>query len=204
MATRVPSTTIPEVFPPHRFLSAKEREKVAARIWMDAPKEHYVNTSLVPKNGYLEFLGELGARFIYLKRDFRRNALSWLRHSGVPGRSDRGTWYHPDPSSPENQIDISGIHETLSDYQLCFWLCMEIEARAKKLSETYDVFTAEIEELSIDPKAAKKMLHWTKIPYDLNWWELFQGRKIHADIRPKEKFDDLRSKEDDLMRRLGR
>lgn len=206
MATRVPSTNHPERFKDPRGLSKVAIKEEAKRVWAELPEEDFISTSLVAKNGYLEHLGEMGARFLYLRRNFTDNALSWLRNKGTPGRTNRGHWYHPLPSSTENQIDISGFHEDLSDYQLCFWLCMEVEARAKKLSETYDVYTADLEEISNVRESTEAMLDWTKIPHDMNWWKMFKGVKIHYQMGEIEKFDERVTEglESDLLKRLGR
>ena len=176
--TNLPHTAKPELFPACRSEDPEERKKAVELLWRDLP-EDYISTSLVPKNGYLEFLGELGARFIHLRRPMRDNAYSWYRMEGIPGRTARGLGNHPLPGATDNLIDIADIREELTDYQLCLWLCMEIEARAKKTSETYDVYTIDLYDISVSRKIAADLLQWTKIPYKLDWWGLVFGQKIH-------------------------
>lgn len=173
----------PDIFPYPKNLTAIERKKIVERLWKELP-DPYVNTSLVAKLGYFEFLEELGARFIYLRRSIKDNAYSWHRMNGTPGRTPRGNWYHPEPSSPLNLIDVTGFHEELTDYQLCAWLCMEVEARADKLAETADVYTVDIEKISKSKELARDLLKWTRIPCDVNWFVLLENQKVHASNKP--------------------
>ncbi len=183
----------PDIFPHPEHFTDIEKKKLVERLWEELP-DPYVNTSLVAKLGYFEFLEELGARFIYLERSIKDNAYSWYRHNGVPGRTNRGTWYHPEPSSPLNIIDITGFHRNLTNFQLCAWLCLEVEARAKRLAETADVYMVEIEKLSTSEEIAEDFLKWTRIPYDMNWWALLVNQKIHASAKgppPELLMDDV-------------
>ena len=189
--TRLGGTTSnPDIFIHPKQLGSIARKTIVNRLWKELP-DPYVNTSLVAKLGYFEFLEELGARFIYLKRSIKDNAYSWYRKNGIPGRTARGTWYHPEPTSPLNLIDITGLQSELTNFQLCAWLCMEIEARAERLAKTADVYTIEIEKISKGRDMAEDFLKWTRIPYDMNWWSLVLNQKIHATTHPPQPGSDL-------------
>lgn len=176
-ARNLPHTAKPEYFP--SAIPPKEsRKSIVDKVWTELP-DTYVSTSLLPKNGYLDFLGEKGARFIHLRRPIRHNAYSWYRMDGVPGRTPRGLGYHPIPSANDNLIDVSGLVEELTDYQLCLWLCMEVRARAEKIAEKYDVHTVDLYDITVSTKFAKELLDWTGIKYDMSWWELLFGKVVH-------------------------
>lgn len=177
MARELPHTAKPEYFPP-AIPNPEDVEKIVDDVWEKLP-DPYVSTSLMPKNGYLEALGNKGARFIHLKRPIRHNAYSWYRMDGVPGRTPRGLGYHPIPASPNNEIDILGFWEELTDYQLCLWLCMEVDARADKMSEKYDVYTIDLYDITVSTKFAKELLDWSGIQYNMSWWELLYGKVVH-------------------------
>lgn len=186
-------TAHPELFPPTRLEDPKERKELVERIWKDLP-EDYISTSLIPKNGYLEALGEMGARFIHLRRPIRDNAYSWYRMDGVPGRTPRGLGYHPLPGATDNLIDITDIREELTDYQLCLWLCMEVNIRAEKIAERFDVYSVDLYDISISKKLCVQLLEWTKISYDMGWWGLVRGKKIHEAVESELKGKLSRSK----------
>ena len=177
----IPHTAHPELFSPTRSEDLEKRKELVRKIWKDLP-EDYISTSLIPKNGYLEALGEMGARFIHLRRPIRDNAYSWLRMDGIPGRTPRGLGYHPLPGATDNLIDIADIREELTDYQLCLWLCIEVNARAEKISNQFDVYTIDLYDISISKKLCVRLLEWTKIPYDMDWWGLIGGNKIHEAV----------------------
>jgi len=46
----------------------------------------------------------------------------------IPGRSDRGLKWYLSPDDPSNTTRLYDWTE-LSDYQLCYWYCLEIERR---------------------------------------------------------------------------
>ena len=177
MARELPHTAKPEYFPP----SMPRKEDVSGiveGVWGKLP-DIYVSTSLLPKNGYLEALAEKGARFIHLRRPVRDNAFSWYKTNGVPGRTPRGLGYHPLPGAGDNEINIADIEKDLTDYQLCVWLCLEVEARARKIAEKYDVHTIDLYNVSVSKNLAFRLLDWVGVRYEKDWWNLLEGNKIH-------------------------
>jgi hypothetical protein len=192
MARGIPQTGRPERFPASHIANPQRRKLVVDGIWESIP-EDYVNTSLFAKNGYVDFLGDLGARFIHLKRPIEDNAYSWYKMDGIPGRTPRGLSYHPHPGALENLIDIKGIHGNLTDYQLCLWLCMEVEARAEEAKAKYDVYTTSLYEISRNKDLAVELLEWTKIPYEIAWWTLIEGNRLNKshDKTPGLRADEL-------------
>jgi hypothetical protein len=51
----------------------------------------------------------------------------------VPGRSLRGARYYLSPADPNHLPVPVDVARGWSDYQLCYWYCLEIEARARVL-----------------------------------------------------------------------
>jgi len=177
MARSLPHTSKPEYFPPS-IPYAKDVNGIVDDVWEKLP-DPYIGTSLLPKNGYLEALAEKGARFIHLRRPIRDNAFSWYKMGGVPGITPRGLAYHPLPGASDNEINIADIAGDLTDYQLCVWLCLEVEARARKLAKKYDVYVVDLYDISVSKNLAFQLLEWASIPYNMSWWALLEGRKIH-------------------------
>jgi len=65
---------------------------------------------------------------ILLRRDPRKVAVSMMQLDTIPGRSERGLKWYLSPDDPSNTTRLSDWTE-LSEYQLCYWYCLEIERR---------------------------------------------------------------------------
>jgi hypothetical protein len=114
-----------------------------------SPKPIYVETSHLFGKGFLEPLFELGGRpsIILLHRDRRATALSMCQLNDIPGRTRRGRkWYLSPPHA--HHVGLSrGAEATLSDYQLCFWHVLEMEARqahARNLARAYGLTVVDV------------------------------------------------------------
>jgi hypothetical protein len=112
--------------------------RLADRFWVDRKlpailqtnARIYAETSHVFCKGFLEPLLCLGIvpDLILLKRAHRRVALSLCRLDTVPGRSELGLRWLLSPDDP-GVLPLPRWQD-LSDYQLCYWYCLEIERRA--------------------------------------------------------------------------
>ena len=94
----------------------------------------YAETSHFACKGFLESLVDLGYRpdLIHLRRDPRAVALSLWSLRSIPGKSLRGVRYYLSPWDA-NCLPIRALASRApSDYQLCYWYCLEIEARARR------------------------------------------------------------------------
>jgi len=65
---------------------------------------------------------------ILLKRDPRKVSVSMMRLNTIPGRSEGGLEWYLSPEDPSNVTQLPNWQK-LSDYQLCYWYCLEIERR---------------------------------------------------------------------------
>ncbi len=91
----------------------------------------YVETSHLFCKGFLEPAQQLGLRFdlIVLRRPAREVARSLYELATIPARTDWGRSFLLAPNDP-GVLPLPGW-ETMHDYQLCYWYCLEIERRAK-------------------------------------------------------------------------
>ena len=177
MTTNLPHTAKPDYFPPTDPGDEGKRRAAVHEVWDNLP-EDYVGTSLIPKNWCLQALAEKGARFIHLTRPIMENADSWYRNRGIPGRTPRGLGYHPSPYSEDNIVKLKDP-ASLTDYQLCLWLCFEVRQRARKIAEVADVKSVELYAISGDVEGARDLLEWTGLEYKLDWFSLIAKRRIN-------------------------
>ncbi|MEW6074359.1 MAG: hypothetical protein AB1726_17425 [Planctomycetota bacterium] len=137
--------------PPPRFSDAfrtvVQFPDLAAEFWCRhklpaiarSKKPIYAETSHLAGKGFLESLLDLGFRpdLLHLHRPPRAVATSLWRLGTVPGRSYRGVRYYLAPTDrvvlPLPPDRIAGLH----DYQLCYWYCLEMAARAARYAGTF-------------------------------------------------------------------
>jgi hypothetical protein len=95
----------------------------------------YAETSHLACKGFLEPLVELGFRptIVHLVRPARDVATSLWRLGWIPSRTLRGTKHFLSPSDPSHLPVRELSTWTPSDWQLCYWSCLEIERRAEAL-----------------------------------------------------------------------
>lgn len=119
---------------------------------MARPGAHYAETSNLFCRGFFEAFIALQIPFqlIVLDRHPRRVAKSYWRLKAIPVRTARGEWSLLRPDQP-GVMPLPGW-QRMSDYQLCFWYCLEVERRksayiqeCKRLG--IPVFETAIEEL---------------------------------------------------------
>lgn len=94
----------------------------------------YVETSHIFCKGFLEAWLQLPQLpvpdLVLLHRDYRKVALSMLSLATTPARTVRGAKWYLSPADASCYTQIPGW-ESLHDYQLCYWYCLEIDARKK-------------------------------------------------------------------------
>ena len=96
----------------------------------------YVETGHLFCKGFFEPLLELGETpdLILLSRPHRQVATSLLQLGTIPGRTEGGLRWYLSPEDP-GVLPLADWR-SLSDYQLCYWYCLEIERRARAYGET--------------------------------------------------------------------
>jgi len=189
--TKLPDTATPEYFPEpicyEQYLdnsntSAVKKELVRS-LWSKFPKTFF-STSLLTKNGYLEALADLGARFVSLRRDTIENAYSWYLMNGHPGQTvkdktwGRGVAYHPCIESPYNCLVVNDL-EYMSVFQKCLWLVLETKARAQYIADMgADVYFVGLEDLNHEHEVIR-FFEWMGIEYDLTNVDRWLWEKIN-------------------------
>jgi hypothetical protein len=97
-------------------------------------KQVYIETSHLFCKGFLEAWLDMKdlpvPDLVCLDSDSRKTALSMFQLNTIPGRNWEGLKYLLYPDSKNLMTRLNG-HETMSDYQLCYWYCLEIEQRKK-------------------------------------------------------------------------
>jgi hypothetical protein len=98
-------------------------------VILGCPHPNYVETSHLFGKGFFEAFVALDVPFqlIVLNRDPRLVAKSNWRIGTIPGRTKLGMGFLLDPLQP-NVMKLPRW-EKLSDYQLCYWYCLEMERR---------------------------------------------------------------------------
>jgi hypothetical protein len=115
----------------HEFIAQKKLPFIASQKSL-----FYIETSHLFCKGFFEPLLALNVHpsLIFLKREHRQVALSLYRLDTIPVRTKKGEKYLLNPNDP-GVLPIKNWH-TLSDYQLCYWYCLEIERRSKEYFQT--------------------------------------------------------------------
>lgn len=110
----------------------------------------YVETSHLTCKGFIEPLLELGIvpDLVIHRRPMRDISLSLLKMGTIPGRTDKGLQFYLSPDDP----NVLPVHnwQTLTDYQLCYWYCLEIERRARKYTSLYEKNGGRIVETTLE------------------------------------------------------
>ncbi len=109
----------------------------------------YIETSHLVCKGFLESWLDLGIvpDLIIHRRSARDVSLSLLKMGTIPGRTDKGLKFYLSPADP-NVLGLAGW-ESLHDYQLCFWYCLEIEKRAQRYKRLFHQHGARIAETTL-------------------------------------------------------
>jgi len=110
--------------------------------------KHYAETSHYFGQGFLSAFIDLDVplRLVILNRDPRAVAKSFERIKCIPMKTEKGLSLMPHPDK-ESALNVTGW-EGFSDYQLCYWYCLETEQRkenAKALAAEKNIPVVEID-----------------------------------------------------------
>jgi len=131
----------------------------------------YVETSHITCKGFLEPLLDLGLvpDLIIHRRAPRDVSLSMYKMGTIPGRTRKGLMFYLSPEDP-NVLRLNDW-QSLNDYQLCYWYCLEIERRAVAYKKIFGSQRARIAETTLE---GLKTLHGLeKMKRDLDLRFLF-------------------------------
>lgn len=112
-------------------------------------KPIYVETSHLICKGFLEVFLDHGLvpDLVIHRRPMRQISLSLLKMGTIPGRTEKAMRFYLQPSD-SGVLSLYGW-ERLSDYQLCFWYCLEIERRAQEYTAHFRSKGARVAETTL-------------------------------------------------------
>jgi hypothetical protein len=154
-------------FHPHMRQALYDRD-LARAFWIHqkAPTivamgvRSYVETTHLLCKGFLEPLFEEGIypNLILLKRRNRDVAKSLYYLNTIPGRTEAGLKYYLKPDDPGVLHPVRDW-QLLSDYQLCYWYTLEIEARQHHYASLVRSHGARVLEVHFHDLVKGKMYH---------------------------------------------
>lgn len=119
------------------FREALYDQKMVSKFWLDRklpeiefyPHNVYIETSHFFCKGFFEPLLDLGYMpdLVLLSRNKREVARSLLKLRTIPGRTPTGIESYLSPDDP-GVLKLPD-YQSMSDYQLCYWYCLEIQRR---------------------------------------------------------------------------
>ena len=177
--------------------SVQADKTVAVKFWMNkklpeiASKKApiYIETSHLFCKGFIEPLLDMGIvpDLIILSRPERDVAKSMLRLDTIPGRTEKGLRYY---LSPEDPGVLPLPHwQSLHDYQLCYWYCLEIKRRSIYYEHMLREKNAHIAKISLDDirslRGLSRMVRQLNLPRPgpLAWMRYFLNRSKKINVK---------------------
>jgi len=122
---------------------------------LSRPERNYAETSFVFCEGFFEafIVLDIPFRIIVLDRNPSDVAVSLWRIHAIPHRTADGREWLLDPVQ-RDVMQMPGW-ETMSDYQLCYWYCLEIERRKGLYIQQCRARNIPVAEVSL-----QQLLHW--------------------------------------------
>jgi len=149
-------------------------------------KPIYAETSHLFGKGFLEPLLEIGIvpHLVLLSRDRRKIATSLLKLGTVPARQEKALQFYLTPDDP-GVVSVKNWAEW-TDYQLCYWYCLEIERRQRVYGERVRELGGYVHSCDLDEintiagyRALIKGLN-LKGPNMVNWLKFLKNRRVKA------------------------
>jgi hypothetical protein len=157
-------------------------------------KSIYAESSHLICKGFLEAWlkidGVSTPDLICLDRDLRKISRSLLQLGTTPGRTFQGLKYYLAPNDPDN-LTLIEDHGSLHDYQVCYWYCLEIEARKKHYKALIEKHGGKCVHTSIDELKTEKGIEAVRKKLSLPAFSFFGKRRyqriINQVINPRSK-----------------
>lgn len=174
-----------------QFLLEKKLPAIEKKL---KPGDIYFESSHLISKGFLEAWLDIEALpipdLICLDRPHREVSLSFNQLNSIPGRTLNGLTYLLSPLDPGTLTTLDNVDQ-YNDYQLCYWYCLETDARKQKYSELIQSMGGKTARFSVnDLKAADKFLEFRQ-QFNLPDFKLFGQAKFNrlADKRVNAKVE---------------
>jgi hypothetical protein len=177
--------------------SVQKDKRIAVKFWMNkklpeiASKKApiYIETSHLFCKGFIEPLLDMGVvpDLIILSRPDRDVAKSMLRLDTIPGRTEKGLRYYLSPEDP-GVLPLPNW-QSLHDYQLCYWYCLEIKRRGIYYEHILREKNAHIAKISLDDIRSLRgfscMVRQLNLPRPgpLAWMRYFLNRRKKINVK---------------------
>ena len=196
---------IPDVYSCHEpepkfsnvMRSVQKDKTVAVKFWMNrklpqiASEEApiYIETSHLFCKGFIEPLLDIDIipDLIILTRPDRDVAKSMLRLGTIPGRTEKGLKYYLSPEDP-GVLPLPNW-QSLHDYQLCYWYCLEIKRRSIYYEHIMHKRNAHITKVSLNEIASfrgfNRMLKELSLPRPgaFSWMRYLLNRRKEINLK---------------------
>jgi hypothetical protein len=159
--SRIPGVANHHEAPPsftHLMRYVQARPDIASHFWIHEklpriaalPEPIYAETSHLFCKGFAGPLLDLGIvpDLVVLTRSHRSVAKSNYRLSCIPARTDYGLKHLLSPDDPD-VLPLPGW-ERFTDYQLCYWYCLEIERRSSQYARQFAGKGATVVTIALD------------------------------------------------------
>lgn len=177
--------------------SVQKDKTVAVKFWINKKlpqiaKETasiYIETSHLFCKGFIEPLLDMGIipDLITLSRPERDVAKSMLRLGTIPGRTEKGLKYYLSPADP-GVLSLPNW-QSLHDYQLCYWYCLEIKRRSEYYENILHKSNAHITKVTLNEistfRGFNRMLKELYLPRPgaFAWMRYFLNRRKKINIK---------------------
>ncbi len=136
--------------------------------------------------GFADTLLDLGivADIVTLTRPHREVALSRWRRGSIPGRTERGCQYTIHPNARGVLLPLPNWRK-LTDYQLCYWFCLEVEAESDCYAQRYGEAGATVHRTTLEKITTEDgfltLVDIMGLPApDMAVYRAMAGRKVNA------------------------
>lgn len=159
--------------------------------------QRHIETSHVFVNGFAEtLLGlDVDAGLLAITRNHRDVALSLWRRRSIPARTGRGREFLRHPDAPSlRALPRKKKPDRWTDYQLCFWHCLEVEARQLWLESVCDAQGRPFRWLAFDDLFVRgeieALVDWLELD-NVDWWRYEQRKAWRVNANPEWYYDEL-------------
>ena len=151
------------------------------------PAPVYIETSHLFCKGFAEPLWDLEVPFdlLHIHRPHREVALSLFRLNTIPGRTPAGVKYTLQPNDP-GVLTVENW-QSLTDYQLCYWYCLEIARRANGYLQRAEQYGGKTYRTSLAdvsrPGGVQQVVKALELDLPKGWarlrWALAQRKRVN-------------------------